>query len=332
MLWMSEAEEARAASRIADLLRALIADAPVLGIRVERSPNGATIVDCGVEAIGSWEAGRRIAVLAHGGMMNAHLGLTDLAGIPLPELVGESWLPMHSAYQLQLSFPLDEVDPAIRVSGPIRARIDRVKKAATPPEAQWNPWAAAVVESNALPTVDVIKAIARRAALPPEALTLVVTPTHSLAGVTQIAGRLNESVLFTLDQGLGLDPACVISILGAVPIAPVGGEAPPIVTQDDMIHYAGRATMVVDAPSSWNLDAVAAGLTFGSSAAHGRLFSEILAEAGGVFERIPGLADLNKIARISVVDRRSGRMATAGATDAEFLAAALRRTAKGRDA
>jgi methenyltetrahydromethanopterin cyclohydrolase len=329
MRW-STPEQEWAGTRTAALVRSLVDDAPALEIDVQRGVAEALIIDCGVAARGSWEAGRRVAELAHGGMMRATLGMTDVLGIPLPELVGDSWRPFLSIQGLQVSFALAEVDTAIRVSGPVRACIDGLLHRPSDLVDGVCSWGVAIVEATRLPTADVVEAIARRAGLRPEALTLVVVPSNSLAGVAQLAGRLNECVVFTLDQSMGLDPRCVVSILGAVPLAPCGGQGIPAVTQDDMIHYAGRATMIVEAAPDWDLMAMAQTLIFRSSPTYGRLFSEILAEAGGVFEAIPGLSDLNKIACITLVDRTTGRVASAGTVDARLLASAFEQAGGGR--
>ena len=327
-----------AEARVSELVDELVRDAAVLEIEAIAGPRGARIVDCGVEVRGSWEAGRRLAVLSHAGMMKATLGVREIAGLPLPELVCDSWRPAVSTHGLQVSFALAEIDPAIRISGPIRAAVDGLPcearslgRASRRLSAARRvvPWGVAIVESERLPDAEVVSVIASRAGLDVGDLTLLVAPSRSLAGVTQIAGRLNECVLFTLDQSLRLDPTCVMGILGATPIAPSGIRAP--LTQDDMIHYAGRVTMVVDAPATWNLRAVAEGLVFRSSPAYGRRFGELLAEAGGVFEAIPGLTDLNKVAEISVVDRSTGRVATAGAVDEGILGEALARAEEGLD-
>jgi methenyltetrahydromethanopterin cyclohydrolase len=317
---MTAAEQAWAEARVAELVESLLFDAPVLEIVQARGPGGALVVDCGVSVRGSWEAGRRLAVISHAGMMNAAFGVSDVTGMPLAELLCDSWRPPLSTYGLQVSFALADVDAAIRISGPVRAAIDGAFERPARRAGGIAPWGVAVVESDRLPDEAVVASIARRAGMRSRDLTLLVVPSVSLAGVAQIAGRLNECVLFTLAQSLGLDPEAVVGIVGAVPLAPCGREAP--VAQDDMIHYAGRVAMVVDAPADWNLQAVADGLVFRSSAAYGRLFSELLAEAGGVFEAIPGLSDLNKVARITLVDRRSGRTATAGAVNRTILARA----------
>jgi methenyltetrahydromethanopterin cyclohydrolase len=326
---MTGEERAWAESRVVELVESLLCDAPVLELTSTRGPGGALVVDCGVAARGSWEAGRRLAVIAHAGMMNASLGVCEAAGMPLPELVCDSWRPLLSTHGLQVSFALSEVDPAIRISGPARATIDGAVEAAAPVLSGVCAWGVAVVESSRWPDGDVVAAIARRAGLRTRDLTLLVVPGDSLSGVAQVAGRVNECVLFSLDQSLGLDPKHVVGIVGAVPLAPCGARA--FASQDDMIHYAGRVTMVVDAPATWDLQAVADALVFRSSPAYGRLFHEFLASAGGVFEAIPGLANLNKVARIAISDLRSGQTVTAGAVDTSILAAAASRAEESRD-
>ena len=124
---MNGALRAWVARRTNERVAALIEDAPALGIRVALGPGGATVLDCGVSTSGSWEAGRRVSILAHGGLMDARLGVTELGGIVLPEFVGDSWSPADSAYGLQVSLPLCEVDPAVRISGPIRERLADVR-------------------------------------------------------------------------------------------------------------------------------------------------------------------------------------------------------------
>ena len=111
------------AARSRALLQELTQDACVLGLDVSHLENGATMIDCGVNVPGSLEAGRRITEISQGGMASARIGITEISGIVLPELVVDSWLPKLSAYGLQVSVALSEIDPAIRISGPILARF-----------------------------------------------------------------------------------------------------------------------------------------------------------------------------------------------------------------
>ncbi len=317
----TQAEVTWTAARVAGLVDGLLRDAPMLEISQREGPCGACVVDCGVAVRGSWEAGRRLAVIAHGGMMTARLGVADVGGRPVAELTCASWRPTLSTHGLQVSFALHEVDARIRVSGPVRAamagQIPRRGALSRRLRGVRNPWGVAVVESETLPGAAAVRALARRAGLPPRDVTLLVVPSRSLAGVAQIAGRVNECVLFTMVECLGLEVAPVTALLGAVPLAPCGAGS--LITPDDLIHYAGRVVVTVDAPAGWDLQAVADGLVFSSSPGYGRLFSDLLREAGGVFEAIPGLNDLQKVAAVALVDCRSGACAHAGGVELERL-------------
>ena len=313
------------ANRSAQLLQSLKQDACVLGLGVSHLENGAAVIDCGVKASGSLEAGRRITEISQGGMASARLGTTEIAGTVLPELTVDSWLPKVSAYGLQVSIPLSEVDPAIRVSGPILARCSEGRFEARREDLGNSAWGIAVVEAEDLPSERLSDALARRSGLSPADLNLIVVPSNSLAGATQIAGRINECVLFTLEESLGIDCSCISQILASVPVSlslDIGAGHP--VTPDDFIHYLGRVVLSVTSDTGMDWEPVASQLVFRSTSAYGTLFSQLLADAGGVFEDIPGLIDLNKVAQVTVIDSLSGRSFSAGDRNESILLAALR--------
>jgi len=311
---------ADAAPRLDVLLRSLQQDASSLGIAVSRLPGFPLLIDCGVDMPGSWEAGRRLVEICHGGMAHAWIDTTEIAGWVLPRIVVDSWLPARSALGLQLSLPLSEISDAIRVSGPIRAAF-------AAPSAGKRPlplgWRTAVIESEQRPSLRVARAVAARAGLAVDDLVLIIVPPAGPTGSAQIAGRGNESVLFTLQESLGIDAACVSHIVGSVPIAPdfdpqEHGTKPRLLP-DDFVHYAGQATMSLHVPSEFRVSEIAKRLVFRSCEHHGRLFGDLLAAAGGVFEAIPDLVNLNKIAQITVNDESTGVVARAGRIDSQIL-------------
>ena len=308
------------ASRSKALLQELTQDACVLGLDVSHLANGATMIDCGVNVPGSLEAGRRITEISQGGMASTHIRATEISGVVLPELVVDSWLPKLSAYGLQVSASLSEIDPAIRISGPILARFAEGRLDAPREDLLDAAWGIAVVECDQLANLEIADALASRSKLPVANLTLIVVPTKSVAGATQIAGRINESVVFTMEESLGIDCSCVSQLLATVPIAlsaDVGALS--LVTPDDYIHYLGRVTLTIDRNLGMDLAELASQLAFRSTPIYGKLFTELLSAAGGVFEAIPGLIDLNKVAQITVVDQGSGRTFPAGQRNESIL-------------
>lgn len=319
------AQRDRIAQRTITLVRGLEHDACILGLAISRLENGATVIDCGANAAGSWEAGRRITEISQGGMASARLGVTEVAGVVLPEITVESWSPVLSAYGLQVSVPLIEVGPAIRISGPILARFADSPLGVPREELGGRAWGIGVIESDRLPEPRFAEALASRSGLPASDLTLIVVPAGTVAGATQIAGRINESVVFTIERSLGIDCACVSHLLGAAPVAPAAAvAAPSTVTPDDLIHYAGRVVLTIDPEVGMDLADLAAQLTFRSTPIYGRRFGELLADAGGVFEAIPGLVNLNKVAQVTVIDRRTGDAFSAGERNESMLSGMYR--------
>jgi methenyltetrahydromethanopterin cyclohydrolase len=316
------------AQRTSRLVGSLIHDAWTLGLSVSRGSLGETIIDCGVNVFGSWEAGRRIVEISHGGMSTVHVKLADVDGIILPAISVESWHPALSTHGLQVSLPLDEIDAAIRVSGPILAhfsdpRLDINRE----PRDKGPKWGVAVIEADHL-EAGIANALTLRSGIRARDLVLIIVPTGSIAGVTQIAGRINECVVFTLEESLGIDVSTVLHLLGEAPIAPAATNALPFLVPDDFIHYAGRAVLTIDADPGVDLAALAEQLTFTATPIYGQRFAESLEKAGGVFEAIPGLVDINKIAQISLIDARSGATFSAGSCETERLGRWLR-TARG---
>ena len=70
--------------RAAEIVRQMITDAEALGVAVSRHANGATVVDAGVEAIGSLEAGRLFSEVCMGGLGAVSFCELDFDGLRLP--------------------------------------------------------------------------------------------------------------------------------------------------------------------------------------------------------------------------------------------------------
>jgi len=311
---------------------ALVDDAWSLGVGVSIGPEAVQIIDCGVTVPGSYEAGRQIVELAQGGLACAHVETVSIGGVAMPQIVVESQAPWLSAYGLQVSVPLTEVSDAIRVSGPVVALFQDTRVLWA--DGRPNPGdevCVAIVETNELPSADVVAAISESSGFPPERLVLVVVPTRSVAGCTQVAGRINECVLFTLEECLGIPSTRVTHLIGSAPIAPpwtrgVCGAVSP----DDLIHYAGRAVVTMHCDGGIDPDHVARNLAFESAPMCGQSFRELLAEADGVFEAIPRLSELNRVAQVSVIDQDGGAVYSAGRADEELVAGWMRQFPKDR--
>ena len=70
--------------RALELADAMAAEAEGLRIRVTRLGNGARLIDCGVDAEGGLEAGRRLAEVCLGGRGAVSFTTAELGGLWLP--------------------------------------------------------------------------------------------------------------------------------------------------------------------------------------------------------------------------------------------------------
>jgi len=307
--------QAYIARRSGELTRILIDHTWEYGLSVQILPCKATLIDAGFGVVGSFEAGRALIEICHGGLANASLDLVDLGGIILPRVSVESLHPLLSTYGLQASYPLSSDEAGIRVSGSIRLYLDGGSPAK-------DASGIAVIESDSLPGDAFALHLAERSGIAPQMLTLIAAPIASVVGATQIAGRVNESVIFTMKESLGIEPSIVKQIVGRAPICPVSGNAPLIEKRpypDDFIHYAGEAYLSVDDFPDDDLGKLAQQLAFESTSIYGCLFCDLLHEAGGVFEKIPDLNDINKPAQITINHLSSGRVSHAGKMDVKRL-------------
>ena len=316
---LNSKQQASIAQRSNKLVSALIERAWEYGLVVQTLPCGATLIDAGVDVAGSFEAGRILIEICHGGLANASLGLTNLGGFLLPQVTVESFHPTISTYGLQASYPLSADEPGIRVSGPIRLYLDGEV-------AMENPGAIAVIESDCLLGDEVALALAERSNLSPQSLTLIVVPGWSLVGAIQIAGRVNESVIFTLEESMKIDSRKVVQMIGQAPVCPVARIDSPEEKRpypDDFIHYAGEVVLTLLASPEDDLERLAHLLSFASTSIYGSLFHDVLAAAGGIFEAIPDLIHINKPAQVTIEDLSTGRTAHAGAKDVALLTSLL---------
>lgn len=288
------------------------------GLSIFKLGCGALVIDAGVEAQGSLEAGRLITELCHGGFCTTSLSLVDIGGVMLPQITVQSFYPTFSAYGLQTAC---EINGEI-VSGPIRLRLEHnplIKQDITYEQA--SSCGITIIQSDDFPTEAWVRSLADQSGCEPGALTLIVAPTQSAAGTTQIAGRINEDIIFSLEKSIGYDSTKVKQLLGSSPIAPLSKDQQEFCRAfpDDFLHYAGQAFLVLDAEPGEDVQGLAQALCFSSTSIYGRFFGDILEEVKGVFMDIPGLIDINKVAQVTINDLNTGRIYSAGKRDVVLL-------------
>lgn len=297
--------------RLKELVEELINHAWDYSLNVKILPCGATLIDAGVEAEGTYEAGRIITEICHGGLCRASLSLANMDGIVLPQITVESFHPTLSAYDIQAGYAVEgEI-----VSGPINMYLKkdalRYKKLSNIDKTTVG---IAIIQSNDIPANEWVLSLSEQSHFHPKDLCLIVMPMQSVVSATQIAGRMNEDVIFSLENSIGYNSLKVKHIIGNAPICPVAKrdskkrKAYP----DDFLHYGAAVFLTLDVNPDEDLQKLAEALCFQSTPIYGEFFSDILGKAKGNFMDIPGLRDINKVAQATINDFNTGRVYQAG--------------------
>ena len=306
--------------RSAPLVAALIADAAALGLAVERAACGAVLIDAGIAAQGGIEAGRRIAEICMGG-----LGRVAIAGgggfAHWPTLVSVSAShPVLACLGSQyagwgLSGPEGSKFHAL-ASGPGRALARREELFQQLDYADKANAACFVLEVGAVPPPLVLDKMAEACGIAHDRLTVICTPTQSLAGTVQIVARSLEVALHKA-HALGFPLDDVADGLGSAPLPP---PAPSFRTAmgrtNDAILYGGRVHLFVAGPEDAAAD-LARRLPRAASRDYGRPFREVFEAYEGDFYKIDPL--LFSPAAVTVTALGSGRSFFAGAVDEAML-------------
>jgi methenyltetrahydromethanopterin cyclohydrolase len=304
---------ALAAPRVA----ALVAAAPQLRLGVTLSEQGATIVDAGIAARGGLEAGRRIAEICMGGLGLVALAPGDAALSGLPEVHAHSADPVIACLASQYagwSLSHGEGKGAFQAlaSGPGRAIARRETLFEELGYADRSDRAAFVLEVDQVPPEPVIAKIARDCALAADRITIVLTPTRSLAGTVQVVARTLEVAL----HGFALEH--IVDGTGAAPLPP---PAPDFLAAmgrtNDAILFGGRVTLYVDAADA-DAARLAERLPASASRDYGKPFAQVFKDYQFDFYKIDPM--LFAPAEVTVCNLSSGKSFRGGKRDLARLA------------
>jgi methenyltetrahydromethanopterin cyclohydrolase len=244
---------------------------------------GATLIDCGVHAEGSIDAGEHFVKACMGGLAEVKFSQGE-NGLQLVEVVTEH--PALACFGSQKAgWRVAEGDYYALASGP--ARILARKPRETYENLGYSERAdeaLIALEAGGYPSTALVGRIAKACNIATEDLYILIARTASLVGSIQISARAAETALFKLNC-LGYDINHIEHASGTAPIAPViGDDAAMMGITNDMIIYGSRVYLM--SPVGLEVEKVPSS----SSPAYGRPFGEIFKEAGYDFYKIdPGI-------------------------------------------
>lgn len=306
----------------APLVAHLIEDAAALRLRIDRRPEGYTLVDAGMACLGGLEAGLRIAEICLGG-----LGRVSLA--PSPGIARWPWsLNVHSSDPVLAclasqyagwSLSHGEGEGAYHAlgSGPGRALARKEPLFEQLGYRDEADTAVLVLEVDKPPPMPLVEKILCDCGVAPDGLTLILTPTQSLAGTVQIVARVLEVALHKVHE-LGFPLERIVDGMGCAPLPP---PAPSFLDAmgrtNDAIIYGGMVQLFVGGSES-DAQELAEKLPSGASRDYGRPFADVFAAVKGDFYAIDPM--LFSPARVTVTALESGHSFTAGVLDDELVA------------
>jgi methenyltetrahydromethanopterin cyclohydrolase len=305
-----------------DLIEALVRDAAALRLAVQRLDNGVRIIDAGIGCAGGLEAGRLIAEICMAGQ--GHVALSGRGPVDdwVVNLAVHSHDPVNACLGSQYagwSLAHGEGKAAFHAlgSGPgrILARKEKLYRDLTLHDSATT--ATLVLEVDMPPPPELAARIAVDCGVAPHELTLILTPTRSLAGTTQVVARVLEVALHKAHE-LKFPLQHIVDGMGTAPLPP---PAPDFLTAmgrtNDAILFGGQVHLYVDGDDA-AAEALAAALPSSASRDYGRPFAEVFADYAYDFFKIDPM--LFSPARVSVTALRSGRTFRAGALDQALLA------------
>ena len=313
------------------LVHRLVSEADALRVKVSADPSGARIIDAGIATSGSVEAGRLIGEICMGGLghvvLAAHGAGDTNASWP-------TWLEVRSSQPVlaclasqyagwSLSATAEEAGGKKFFSlgsGPARAlacKEDLFKELGyTDPIDAGLRTGTLVLEVDRVPPKVVIDKLLKDCGLAAEQLTLILTPTRSLAGTTQVVSRVLEVALhkahtlhFPLEQ--------IVDGVASAPLPAPGADGLDAMGRtNDAILYGGRVHLTVDA-SDDAARQLAANLPSLNSRDYGRGFADIFKSADYDFYKIDGA--LFAPAEVWVSSLQSGTTWHGGSLNLELL-------------
>jgi methenyltetrahydromethanopterin cyclohydrolase len=308
------------------VLDRLLAQADVLGLAIQRDDSGATIVDAGISARGSVEAGLLIGELCMAGLGRVRLRGGKPSGWPTWVQVASAQ-PVHACLASQYagwSLAASKEETGGKKffalgSGPVRALAAKEALFAElgyRDQVDAAMHAALVLEVDRVPPPVVIDKVLRDTGLAASQLVIVLTPTTSRAGTTQVVARVLEVALHKAHE-LKFPLAAIVEGNGGAPLPPPSPDGVEAMGRtNDAILYGGRVQLMVDADDDAARQ-LAAQLPARHSKDYGKPFAEIFRAVNFDFYQIDPA--LFAPAEVWVSSLRSGRTWHGGGTDLALL-------------
>ena len=308
------------------LVKQLLDNADKLRLGVSTLDNGSTVIDAGINVPGGLEAGRIIAEICLGGMGTVSIShSTYTENWPLTVNVYTSNPVLGCLGSQYAGWSLSHEKYYALGSGPARALATKLKEGKQEPVEELYKelayqdkadTAVLVIENDALPPLTLVEKIAAACAVAPDKLTIIVTPTSSLAGGVQVVARVLEVAMHKA-HALHFPLENIIDGSGSAPICPPHPKFVKAMGRtNDAILFAGQVHLFVKG-SDEAAEKLANELPSSTSKDYGKPFADIFKQYEYDFFKIDAMLFSPASVIVTAVD--SGKSFRAGRLDNELL-------------
>jgi len=300
-----------------DLVHQILTATETLRIEPVETDSGAILLDFGIDSPGSLGAGLALAEVCLASLADVNVIPGEVAGVGWPHFFVQTDSPVEACLFSQYAGWQVSVGKFFAMgSGPMRAAAAREEIFQDFSYRESAVGVVGVLESDKLPTHEVIQNIAEKCGVTADRVALLVAPTASIAGNMQVVARSVETAMHKL-HALGYDVANVECACGTAPIPPVAADDfAGIGRTNDAILYGGRVTLWVNGEDEEITD-IGAQIPSSGSPAYGKPFREIFEDAGRDFYKID--PNLFSPAEIVIHNVETGRVHVYGRVNHEVL-------------
>ena len=298
----------------------MVADAADLEILISRSTNGSRIIDAGLKSLGSVEAGRRIAEICMAGLGHVTIVPSDITDMNFHIVHVETEHPVLSCLGSQyagwsLKYDAEKKFRALG-SGPARALAAKEPLFEELGYHDQFDRTCLIVETSNLPPDGLLDKVSHDCNVSPDSLTVILTPTGSMAGVTQIAARVVEVALHKAHE-MKFDLDSILSAEGSTPLPPPTDNGLLAMGRtNDTILFAGSVSMRVDCGDDAARQ-LAESMPSCNSRDYGKPFAQVFKDYHYEFFEIDPM--LFSPAQVTVHEVSTGHTFTGGAMDYGLL-------------
>jgi methenyltetrahydromethanopterin cyclohydrolase len=299
------------------LVERMLADPAYYRVALSGLDCGTTIIDAGIEASGGLEAGRCIGEICLGGLGRVGIRAADTFD-HWRWHVDVSVIACLASQYAGWSLNHGEGKGAFRALGSGPARSVGSREPLFDELGYRNPAGETclVLEVDRVPPVEIAEKIASYCKIDPDELTLILTPTSSLAGAVQIVARVLEVALHKVHE-LKFPLGSIIDGAGSAPIPPPSGDFLTAMGRtNDAILFGGQVHLFVDS-SDDEAKELAENLPSMASRDFGKPFATVFKDVEYDFYKIDPM--LFSPASVAVTVLKSGRTFRAGELRADLL-------------